>query len=299
MEKETALLLNLIEEDFGVSYSTNKWAIADEHDSLVVDKNRGLFFWNSKGIKGDVYDYLVLVRGFSRENALSFVKTKIKTKFVNENLIKDLQNSNVIAHEKLVDLFWNAGKKFREYWYKRLLSDSTIDRFKLGYYNGWYTVPFFKDNKFYNFQCRRDEPKKEILYWYKGTHPFLINHEILKYVDTVFIPEGTVDSLFLNQEGFPAVGHNAGSNNFPLSWFKYFIKVKNIYYIADNDEAGFNAAKLVVKALGSERVKIIRFDSPFGDKMDTIEYFRSGKSMSDFKKLIDNAKYIYEGVLNV
>ncbi len=67
-----------------------------------------------------------------------------------------------VPYEKLVEILWREGKNEREYWYKRTLKDTTIDRWRLGYFDGWYLIPLYLDGIFINFQCRRDEPEKRI-----------------------------------------------------------------------------------------------------------------------------------------
>lgn len=281
----TDLLLNLVDEDFGVvTRSTSKWARSFEHDSLVIDKTKGLFFWNSEDLKGGPLEYLIKVRGLDYNEAIKIINsTPISTKVYLEKT-----NENIVPYEPLVELFWSSGRKVRDYWYKRLLTDETIDRFRLGYHDGWFTVPLFVNGKFENFQLRRDVPEKKILPWYRKK-AVLFNSSILNIVDTVFITEGTVDAILLNQLGYPAISTTLGANWYDV-WFIKFLKQKEIYYIADNDKPGIKMASKVAKNLGTSRVKIITFDG-FKDKYDTIDFFRDGHTKEEFNELIKNYKY--------
>lgn len=101
-------------------------------------------------------------------------------------------------YEKLVDFLWLNGKSDRTYWYHRCLEDSTIDRFRLGYFEGWYTLPIYYSGSLYNIQCRRDLPERKMKAWYGGKRPSLINSDILKIVRKVYITEGPVDAILLS-----------------------------------------------------------------------------------------------------
>ena len=88
-----------------------------------------------------------------------------------------------------------------------MLVDSTIDRYRLGFHDGWYLIPLYEDGLFLNFQKRRDDPNKRINYWYNSSHPVILNAEILEFVDYIYITEGTVDSLYLIKRAY-LVYHN-------------------------------------------------------------------------------------------
>ncbi len=281
------LLESLIEADFGYKGTTN-WGKSDEHSSLVVDRKRGKFFWNSKGWSGDAVDYLMLVRGMRKKDANDYVKGNI---FSDSRLPSDVSTDT--PYEKLVDFLWDNGKDRRDYWYKRCLQDNIIDRFSLGFYEDWYTIPVYVDGVFRNFQCRREIPEKRIKAWYRGVGPLLFNSSILQFVNKVYVTEGPVDAILLTQLGLPAISHTAGAEGWRDEWFKYFFKAKEIIYIADNDEPGKRAALKVAKSLGEGRVKILIFsDKP--DKYDAMDFFRDGGSLEEFYDRESHASYSFE-----
>src|SRR5690606_9422114 len=115
---------------------------------------------------------------------------------------------------KLVEVFWHNGKLEgnRDYWYHRGFTDQTIDRFQLGWYDGWSTLPIFMDGAFRNFQIRRDIPEKRIKNWYSGVGPLLFNSDILKVSSEVVITEGPTSAIRLVQEGIPCLSHTGGAN---------------------------------------------------------------------------------------
>ena len=75
MNKNGEILEQLVSQDFGVkSRDGSRWSKGDEHDSLVIDKERGIFYWNSEGIVGDPIVYLTKVRGLDFHEASSILK---------------------------------------------------------------------------------------------------------------------------------------------------------------------------------------------------------------------------------
>lgn len=288
------ILENLIAKDYTIVGSEgSKWAKTVEHDSLVIDKEKNVFFWNSRQIVGDALVWLTKVKGYSFAEARKILTEYKDYEATFVYTIKSQKtDEDVVVYPKLVDIFWEQGLQNRNYWYKRLLTDETIDKYRLGYHNGWFTVPVYIDDTFRNFQCRQDVPSKKIRPWYRGVGALLYNSDILHLVSDIIITEGTVDAILLNQLGFPAVSHTMGTN-FDRRWYKYFLKQKNITYIADYDEAGVRTSYKVADILDKERVKVLTFEG-FPEKFDTIDFFREGNTIKEFRKLLKTAKKVYE-----
>lgn len=290
----TQILQDLIAEDFGYKKEGANWGRAEQHSSLVVNEDEQKWYWNSENMGGDAMAYLMKVRGYNKKRAeeVMDVRQRISSGMLPSPV--EIRYSN--PYEKMVDVFWEAGKESREYWYKRKLTDKTIDRYRLGFFNGWSIIPLYFDGQLVNFQCRRDEPKKSIRLWYKEEHwrPALLNVDLLNLVDTVFITEGTVDALLLTQEGIPAVAQTAGAVYWSPYWYPFFSRVKKIYYIADNDEAGRKAAARVAQALGEDRTFIYQFEGK-PEKYDSGNFFQDGGNAKDFKALVEkDSKYLFE-----
>lgn len=287
-----SLLEKLIGNEFHI-VGEGRWATTEEHDSLVIDRDRDIFFWNSKSIYGNAIDWLTKVKGYSYSKAVSSLD-KVDRVVLSSMLEQRIEEESEPIYPELVDLFWRDGKNEREYWYERKLTDKTIDLYKLGQHNGWYTLPIFVQGKFKNFQMRRDKPTKRILPYYRGVGPLLVNSDILSYTDQVAITEGPVDAILLTQEGFPAVSHTGGSHGWKKEWFKYFIRQKQIFVVADNDAAGKNGAKKIAEQLGTYKVKILLFEGK-PERYDTVDFFREGNTLDKFKEMLYNrSKYIFE-----
>jgi DNA primase len=283
------ILQDLIQEDFGIE-GRGKWFHSQEHDSLVFNADGDYFFWNSTGLRGNALDYLVKVRGLKKEDARNFLKNYFGAFKENGETFQD-----VLPYDKLVGTFWFNGLENRDYWYKRCLTDETIDRRSLGYHDGWFTIPLYENGDFVNFQLRRDEPKKAITQWYRrGKALPLYNEGILPYVkDTIYITEGTVDSILLNQIGLPSVSPN-GTNTWQADWFSKFSGIKRVIYVADNDKAGYNGAKLVANSLGIYKVKIVLFEGMY-EKYDTVNFFQDNGSKESYLEWIEaHSYYLFE-----
>jgi DNA primase len=282
------LLQELVKEDFGIS-GRGRWLRSDIHSSLVIDNEKNVFYFNSRGFSGGPLEYLVKVRQMDVKSARELIKNHA------DPFSDEVKSTGVqVKFSKLIDSFYNLGKHFRDYWYKRGLKDSTIDMYRLGFYDGWSLIPIYDNDRFVNFQCRRDDPKN-IRMWYKDIDfkPVLFNKNILQFTDTAYITEGMVDCILLNQLGFPCVCTTNGANHWNSSWVKYFTRVDNIFYIADNDKAGYLASKKVAESLGTGRVRIVKYrEKP--EKYDTVDFFRDGGTLEGFKDLISNSTYVFE-----
>lgn len=281
-------LVDYVKEDFGISGS-GRWLRSDVHSSLVVDSENELFYFNSRGISGNTLDYLIKVRGVEPKVARDMVHHRTAGMPVDS-----AGQSIQVKFDKLVDLFHSSGRNERDYWYARGLTDKTIDRYRLGNFDGWNLIPIYDAGLFINFQCRKDKPEKRMKFWYrdKDFKPVLYNMNILPYVDSIYITEGMVDCLLLNQLGLPSVCSTNGALSWSSNWIRHFTKIDNIVYIADNDSAGVRGAKMVANYLGLYKVKILRFKEE-REKYGALNYFvDSGGTVSGFKDII-NERAVY------
>jgi DNA primase len=290
-----SILVNLVQEDFGLKKEGANWYRAEEHSSLIVNADTGRWFWNSENKGGDALAYLIQIRHYNKAKALEMlgIREKLATGLMP---LEEKERPVNAPYEKMVDVLWDLGKTNRDYWYSRKLTDKTIDRYRLGFYDGWNTVPLYIGSELINLQCRRDIPEKKIRLWYheEKWRPVLINADMLNLVDTIFITEGTIDCILLTQEGIPAVAQTSGAVYWSPYWYPFFSRMKNIYYITDQDEAGRKAAARVAQALGEDRVLIYQFENK-KEKFDTVDWFREGGTAKEFKELVKaNSKSLSE-----
>jgi len=289
-----SFLQNLIERDYKLEGDT-RYLKALEHDSLVLDTYRDLFFWNSKEINGDAYIWLTKVKGKNPLEARQIIR---EAEIVENKVYVSIdtpRGEELTVYPKLVEVFWESGKTHRDYWYKRGITDKTIDTYQLGYTSGWYVIPFFVDRTLNNFQMRRDLPTKRIKSWYSGVGPLLWNGDMLKHCSSVILTESPTDALLLRQFGYPAVSHNAGATYWNDSWNKLFNQQKIVYVVFDNDEPGEKGAQLVANSLGEYKCRLFTFKG-YPDKYDLGDWLLDNKgNENNFGRLLlSEAKYSFE-----
>lgn len=294
MNPNAQILSKLIDEDFDLNTRDgSRWGNTEDHSSLVLDKERGIFFWNSKGIVGDPLVYLTKVRGLSFERAREYLRD---FKEFSGSFVYTIHNEkeDVVVYPKLVDIFFEDGatdKSRRDYFYRRGLTDNTIDRFRLGWYNDFSMIPYFVEGTFRNFQMRRDDGKKVIRHYYKSVGALLFNSDILKVTNKIYVTEGPVDAMVLMQNGIPAV---ATTTVLP-DWYGKFVKQKEIILLYDNDKAGEFEARRSAKILGQERCKIYCFWDFNDSGYDPVDFFNEGNTVESLNELVEkNSKYCFE-----
>ncbi len=293
MSKNGEILKRIIDEDFRIS-GKGRWYRSDEHSSLVLDYEKGVFYFNAEGIAGDPFTYLTKVRGYDFDRAKNYLKSfeNYSDTFVYTiNAGKD----DIVVYPKLVEIFFDLGrcKERREYLYYRGINDETIDRFQIGWYNDYTMIPFFENGTFRNFQKRQDSPKK-IRQYYRGVGPLLFNSDTLKLTNRIFYTEGPVDALILIQNGIPAISSNSGEAFLP-EWLEKFIYQSEIFLVFDNDKAGTDGVKKISKFLGLNRCKCYCFQEFEESGYDPVDYFRDGHNKDDFMELIETkSKYSFE-----
>jgi len=271
---------------------SGRWLHGVVNDSLVVDVERQIFFWNSRDISGDAYVWLTKIKGMSYEEAKQYLREA--GQFYGDFIHVVRPTEEVVVYPKLVDVFYEAGLTApRDYWDKRGINAETINRYKLGYHSEWYMIPLFQDGIFRNFQMRRDSPEKMIKAYYNGVGRTLFNSDIMKITDRIIIAEGLTSCLRLVQEGVPCVSHNAGAEGWNDNWFKYFIHQKQILVCYDNDSAGESGAKKVAKNLGIYRTKIYTFPG-MSKGYDIVDFYRDGGTTSQLLEMFKEAKYLFE-----
>ncbi len=276
-------LKDLIGQDFTVT-GHGRWLRTLEHDSLVIDTRRQIFFWNSRGISGDAYVWLTRIKNIPPLEAKRAIKDK-KLILFGEIFTEDKKN-DVVVHEDLVEIFYINGKNHREYWYDvRGYTDETIDKFRLGFTGEWYTIPIFVDGSFKNFQCRKQEPKI-VRPWYKGLGALPFNFSSLVFTDWTVLTEGPVDAIMLRQNNIPAVSQTGGAGCWKPPWIHYFNDIKRIYIVYDNDEAGYEGARRTGKMFGTKARIYNMWKHDIG--YDITQYFKDGNDVTSFLDALEN-----------
>jgi len=276
-------LETVIGQDFTI-IGTGRYLRTAEHDSLVIDKQKQLFYWNSRNIYGNIKDWFTKVKGcdnFVLTSTLNSVKVQTTKKY------------NKKIDESLLESFYSFGKSNRDYWLTyRGYNHSTIDLFKLGYTGEWYVIPIILDGKLQNFQCRK---RGAVRMWYSigDVHPF--NFDSLPVTNTVFLTEGPPDAIMLEQNGLTAVSQTGGAGQITIyekNFYRFYDK-KQIYITYDNDKAGNYGSKRLAKVFGS-KAKIYNFWD-YSNGFDVSDYFNSGKTAEQLLvEIYDKGRYWWE-----
>lgn len=286
------LLGRLIQDDFGIE-GHDRWWRSVEHSSLVYDAEQGIFYYNSEGISGDAYIYLTKVRGWKHEDAKEYIKSQGESaSFV--SIVSDSQE--ILTYPPLVDTFNQAlMKEDKTFWYCRTITDETISRFKLGFFNGFYTIPIYQEGLFRQIILRRDQPKKLIRKYYKGVGALLFNSDILRITNKIYFTESPVSAIVLNQNGLPAVSQDDGAGGFQKEWSKFFLHQKEIVLLGDNDPAGVTGMKKIAKILGENKCIIYTFEDSGIAHYGADDFFIDGHTSQDLQENIKQyGKYSFE-----
>jgi DNA primase len=293
MEDRTgdSLLAKLIEEDHGLELR-GRWGRSDTKSSLVYDAQRDLFFYNKEDIAGDAFTYLTQMRGWDFNTAKEYLKQNNFT----ATFVQEISNGQEqVIYPKLLEIWSeNLEEGDKTYFYNRMLTDETIRRFKLGYFNQFYTIPIFMDGTLKQFQMRRDSPKL-IKNYYQGVGPLLFHSEILQITDKIYFTEGLIGTILLSQMGIPACSMNIGVDGFQAKWTKYFVRQKEVILLGDNDEAGINGSLRTAKILGQHRCKIYTFNDFEGKGYAVDDFLIDGFGIEDLEERIRVfGKYAFE-----
>jgi DNA primase len=233
----------VIKRKFDLKESGTRYLRGIKHDSLVIDKKTNTFHWNSIDLHGNALTWLTKVEGYSVRQALQELEEYSGIPFT--KTFTKLEEPTPI-YQKLLDAFFKLGKYNRKYWYKRGYTDSTINKYKLGYTGKAYVIPIIIDGKLDNFQCRLADSKR--MWNWSSRSPSLFG---LDQVDSsyVFLTEGPTDAMALTQCGLPAISHNSGAGAWDTSWNSRILDFDFIYILYDNDKAGIRGSKKISKKL--------------------------------------------------
>jgi len=253
----------IVRERFRLKESGVRYLRGIEHDSLVIDLETNRFYWNSIGISGDALTWLTKILGLSYSDSLIELQKYSGLPFT--NIIENLYKPSPI-YPPLMKSFYELGKYYREYWYRRGFTDESIDYFKLGYTGRAFVIPIVVDKILVDFQCRIGEgDNKRVWKWSKGgsPHPFNATGKKGNYI---FMAEGPPDAIILHQLGLPVISQDCGPNWKP-AWNKHIIGYNQVYIIYDNDDAGMVGAGRTARKL-LNRGYILCWPDYFNSKFD-------------------------------
>ena len=185
--------------------------------------------------------------------------------------------------------------------HERGLSEGIIRKYKIGCWKFHITIPIFGHNgalRFFKLARLPDTPSDFPKYtcWPAGKSAELYGWEHLgkDKPDLLVICEGESDRLVLESHGISAVTGTCGANVFLPKWADALYSISNLFICFDRDEAGRKGAEHVAGIVS--HAKIVELPEEVGPGGDITDFFvRLGKSMADFRKLLDQSKPLREG----
>ena len=168
----------------------------------------------------------------------------------------------------------------------RKISSETLERFKVRQVaDGRIAFPYFKDKACVNVKYRKlpKEFSQE-----KDCEPVLYGRDFADGSDTLLIVEGEMDALAAWQYGITAVSVPMGAT--ATSWipgeWDFLRRFKRIDLALDNDEAGEDGVRAIVKRLGWDW-DLRRVELPAKDLNDCL---MQGVSAEEVRKCIESSR---------
>lgn len=233
--------------------------------SFVVFDNFWHSFSDDKG--GDQIDlWAALYEKGDRGKAIKALARMVGvTAPVNEEWVKQTQaccNKAAFFHAQLrpEDL---------DYLHKRRLTDDTIKRRLLGYFDGCIIIPYWKNGYVYDYTTRKYEGEPRYKRSGEGLDKAPWGQHTLNREGPVWLVEGTFDAITLDQEGRAVLQTTKPE----IDMLRAFPGVILAY---DNDEAGLKYTRKVALMLYSARIpfQVAEFKGK-----DLADYYASGREI--------------------
>lgn len=237
------------------------------------------------GEKGDILDLWAAVRGLSMAEAINEAKQYLGVR-------DSMPEREAKTYKRPAKPKCQAPKsEVKEWLNSRGLTDDTIAAFKIGEQlvggKAFAVFPYLRDGELVNAKYRNVADKKDMRQE-GGAEPCLYGwHLIDPRCRKVAICEGEIDAMTLHQVGIAALSVNAGAGNHQWieSDWERLNRFSEILVCFDNDEAGQKGAAEVVRRLGMDRCKVVKFGAK-----DANEWLMAGAESVDFDECIQASK---------
>jgi hypothetical protein len=177
------------------------------------------------------------------------------------------------CHKKVIDT-----PHLGAYWIKRGISRNTVIACKLGFSQGWYTIPIYDINNNIVRIVHRAGPsiKRPIAKYYttKGKSvPYCPDMDFSASSWTLYVVYGIVDALALYEMGYASITSSMGKENFNPEWLRMSSTIE-VVFIPDKGEA--NTAREQAKAFGP-RASVLDLNYDFyTDCKDPADFLANG-----------------------
>lgn len=156
----------------------------------------------------------------------------------------------------------------------RGLGAETIAHFKIGQYQDFIAIPYYKDKELVNFKYRKMSEKA--FQRFKDGESTLFNVDNVDRTKDILITEGEIDAMSCWQMGYTnVISVTVGAGSFNPDWIDFFDSCTGTFFVAfDNDKAGDEGAEKLIDKIGRDRTRRVKL--PLKDFNDCL--------MGGFKK---------------
>lgn len=278
----------------------------DLNPSFTVNLDRGVYFCNACGSKGNIHTFYTEIYGVTKQEAwytlgdaldLQRPKDTDSRPGIDPALPAKWHKTLMASTEVIRDILKD----------KRGITDATLKEYQIGWDGDRVTIPIYdefselvnirrykwnsyEDNiKMINYKDEQDNAYGEV-------RIYGMEHLVDDSVKELVWCEGEWDRLVAEQNGIKTCTATAGVNNFRTEWLKLLGTKERVYIAYDNDDAGRMATTYLVENLRNEtELYVIKWPEDFKDKGDITDIFiEDGINKEDFMKLFEPVDKVEE-----
>lgn len=256
----------------------------DANPSFTVNLDRGVYYCNSCGSKGNVHTFYTATYGVTKQEAWYILGDALH---IERPIDVDSRPAidpglPVKYHQALMNSTGVVRDVLRN---RRGLLEATLIRFQIGWDGERVTIPIYDEyDELVNirrYKWNSNDDKFKLLNYedevgnaYGECRIYGIEQLYDESVTRIVWCEGEWDRLIAEQNGFHACTATAGANNFKYEWFKLLKRKEEVWVCYDNDEAGRRAAAYVLDNIRQDVVlKKMEWPKGFQDKGDVTDIF--------------------------
>lgn len=210
-----------------------------ENDSLVVDPVANRWYHNSAGKSGDVFDWIMYQHDCDFRTALQILKD-----------VPQMGNPAMYTRAKsYTRLSWEVAelhhkrlsKQGRGWWHQRGVNNHSIDRYLLGEYSCWYTIPIptYDGLSVANYKLRaaHDGITPRYRQYAKNLEAVVYGDvPTVQSSDTVILVAGEIKRIVLQQHtDIPVITSSSGCSTWDPNFNPYLLN-KTVYIVFDPKE---------------------------------------------------------------
>lgn len=242
-----------------------------QHDSLVINTNKDLFYWNKLGIGGNSYQFLTKVESMDSGSAMKYLETltgnyqpRLFPKQESEIIFPTKDQVEYLA--KRANFYYKNllnDKDHIEYWYKQGINEFSIHRFRLGWayecpvvpHQDSFTIPYIRGTDIINIRHRLNvtnnnkyRPEMPGLSNYLFNINGLYRQDSINWPGDAILIEGEKKAIVFHQNGF-RVAAIPGANAWRTKFIEEFTKANINYVYVLLDPGMEQQAEKIVKSI--------------------------------------------------